>query len=116
LSAIRPASTAPDAQGSRLSVPAPTPHPTMAPPQAISRPASGSPHPNGVGLPNGSYVPPNQPPSYYVPPQATRVDTFRKVPLKSKYFISHSVETFLTASRRRGGTDTKDQVEHPSWS
>jgi hypothetical protein len=79
LSAIRPASTAPDAQG-RLSVPAQTPHPVMAPP----RPTSGSPHPNGpIGQQatpvNGHYQQP-----VYVPPSALRQDTFRKVPLKSK--------------------------------
>jgi len=83
LSAIRPASTAPDS--ARLSVPAQTPHPNMAPPQAMSRPASGSPHPNGVGLPNGNYAPTPQPPSYYAPPPVPRVDCFRKVPLKSEY-------------------------------
>jgi hypothetical protein len=84
LSAIRPASTAPDSQAARLSVPAHTPLPTMAPPQTVSRPASDSPHPNGVGLQNGNYVPPYQPPTYYAPPPVTRVDSFRKVPLKSK--------------------------------
>jgi hypothetical protein len=84
LSAIRPASIAPDSQASRLSVPAQMPLPTMAPPQAISRPASGSPHPNGLGLQNGNYVAPYQSPTYYAPPPVTRVDSFRKVPLKSK--------------------------------
>ncbi|KAF1832969.1 Bromodomain-containing protein [Decorospora gaudefroyi] len=83
LSAIRPASTAPDSHASRLSVPAQTPLSSMAPPQTMSRPASGSPHPNGVGMPNGNYVAPYQPPSYYAPPPVARVDSFRKVPLKS---------------------------------
>ncbi|KAF1942646.1 Bromodomain-containing protein [Clathrospora elynae] len=83
LSAIRPASIAPDSQGPRLSVPAQTPLLNMAPPQAVSRPTSGSPHPNGTGLQNGAYVPPFQPPSYYVPPSAPRVDSFRKSPLKN---------------------------------
>jgi hypothetical protein len=87
LSAIRPASTAPESQASRLNVPVQTPLPTMAPPQAISRPASGSPHPNGLGLQNGSYIAPYQPPTYYAPPPVTRVDSFRKVPLKSKSYI-----------------------------
>jgi hypothetical protein len=84
LSAIRPASTAPDGQASRLSVPAQTPHPNMAPPQSVSRHASGSPHPNGVGLQNGNHVPSFQAPTYYAPPPVARVDCFRKVPLKSK--------------------------------
>jgi hypothetical protein len=80
LSAIRPASTASDG---RLSNPAQTPQPLMAPPQSI-RPTSGSPYPNG---PIGQQIPPTngqyQTPSYYVPPSALRADTFRKVPLKS---------------------------------
>lgn len=81
LSATRPASTAPDSQTQRLSVPAQTPHPGMAPP----RPTSGSPYPNGhVGqqpaTTNGLY----QQPTYFVPPSALRLDTFRKVPLKSE--------------------------------
>jgi len=79
LSAIRPASIAPDGQN-RLSIPAQTPHPVMAPP----RPNSGSPYPNGpVGQQtasmNGHYQQP-----VYVPPSALRQDTVRKVPLKSK--------------------------------
>jgi hypothetical protein len=79
LSAIRPASIAPDNSTLRLSVPAQTPHAVMAPP----RPTSGSPYPNG---PVGQQPPTNghyQQPTYYVPPSALRVDTFRKVPLKS---------------------------------
>ncbi|CAN9189954.1 unnamed protein product [Alternaria alternata] len=83
LSAIRPASTAPDSQAARLSVPAQTPHPNMAPPQHMSRPASGSPHPNGVGLQNGNHVSAYQAPTYYAPPPVARVDSFRKVPLKN---------------------------------
>ncbi|KAI4617707.1 hypothetical protein J4E83_006039 [Alternaria metachromatica] len=83
LSAIRPASTAPDSQAARLSVPAQTPHPSMAPPQSVSRQASGSPHPNGIGLQNGNHVPSFQTPTYYAPPPIARVDSFRKVPLKS---------------------------------
>ncbi|KAI1567426.1 Transcription factor chromatin remodeling, contains bromodomain protein [Pyrenophora tritici-repentis] len=81
LSAVRPASTAPDGQASRLSVQAQTPLPHMAPPHAVSRTASGSPHPNGA-VQNGNYVPPHQP-TYYAPPPVARVDSFRKVPLKS---------------------------------
>lgn len=84
LSAVRPTSIAPD--GQRLSVPAQTPHPSMAPPSATPRPTSGSPYPNGaVGQPvtaNGQYHAPN----YYVPPSALRTDTLRKVPLNSKLF------------------------------
>lgn len=82
LSAIRPASTASDAQ--RLSVPAQTPLPVMAPPHAISRPASGSPHPNG-GIQQSGYAAPYHPPTYYAPPTAPRVDSFRKTPLKSMF-------------------------------
>jgi hypothetical protein len=79
LSAIRPSSTASDSQTQRLSVPAQTPNPSMAPP----RPTSGSPFPNGAvqaPMTNGH----SQPPTYYAPPSALRLDTFRKVPLKSK--------------------------------
>ncbi|KAH7563807.1 hypothetical protein BM1_00854 [Bipolaris maydis] len=79
LSAIRPASTAPDS--SRLSVPVQTPHPHMAPPH-MSRTASGSPHPNGLGLQNGHYAPPPQQQSYHAPP-VPRIDCFRKTPLKN---------------------------------
>jgi hypothetical protein len=96
LSAIRPASTAPEGQASRLSVPVQTPLPTMAPPQAISRPTSGSPHPNGLGLQNGNYVAPYQPPTYYAPPPVTRVDSFRKVPLKSKSCVQQLYSMILT--------------------
>ncbi|KAL7771152.1 hypothetical protein CFE70_001094 [Pyrenophora teres f. teres 0-1] len=81
LSAVRPASTAPDGQASRLSVQAQTPLPHMAPPHTVSRTTSGSPHPNGA-VQNGNYVPPHQP-TYYAPPPVARVDSFRKVPLKS---------------------------------
>jgi hypothetical protein len=91
LNAIRPASNTSDSQSQRLSVPAHTPHPTMAPPQALSRPASGSPHPNGFlgGPPSASYT--NQyhpPPNYYVPPVTTQFDYYRKTPLKSKLTTS----------------------------
>lgn len=84
LSAIRPASTVSDGQGPHLSVPAQTPHPAMAPP-AVTRIASGSPHPNGISQQNGTYPTPYQTSSFYVPPSVPRVDSFRKVPLKSKY-------------------------------
>ena len=83
LSGVRPASTAPDGQASRLSVPAQTPLPHMAPPHTVSRTNSGSPHPNGV-MQNGNYAAPQQP-SYYAPPPVPRIDSFRKVPLKSEY-------------------------------
>ncbi|CAO2656912.1 Nn.00g057150.m01.CDS01 [Neocucurbitaria sp. VM-36] len=84
LSAIRPASTRSDSQDQRLSVPAQTPLPVMAPPHTLARPASGSPHPNGIGQQPNAYSAPYQPPSYYAPPPAApRVDSFRKVPLKS---------------------------------
>jgi hypothetical protein len=86
LNAIKPASNAFDSQNQRGSVPAHTPHPAMAPPHSLSRPASGSPHPNGsVGQQAGTYT--NQyhpPPNYYVPPATPQFDYFRKVPLKSK--------------------------------
>ncbi|KAH9873789.1 hypothetical protein IAQ61_004416 [Plenodomus lingam] len=81
LSAIKPASTTSDGQGARLGVPSQTPHPAMAPP-ALNRVSSGSPHPNGMSQPNGVYGTP-QPPTYYAPPAVPRVDSFRKVPLKS---------------------------------
>lgn len=85
LGAIRPASTVPDTQNVQLSVPAQTPHPTMAPPQTISRPASGSPFPTGPMGQQSGYAPPYQQPNYYVPPPpAPRVDNFRKTPLKSE--------------------------------
>jgi hypothetical protein len=83
LSATRPTSTGPDSL-QRLSVPAQTPHPVMAPPQAMSRPASGSPHPNGVVGQPGPFTPQYQAPTYYVPTNIPRFDSFRKTPLKSK--------------------------------
>ncbi len=83
LSAIRPGSHAPESQ--RFSVPVQTPVPVMAPPQAISRPPSGSPHPNGLyGQQNGLPNPGLQQPTPYVPPSIPRTDVFRKTPLKSK--------------------------------
>ncbi|KAJ4383049.1 hypothetical protein N0V86_002277 [Didymella sp. IMI 355093] len=81
LSAIRPGSNAPESQ--RLSVSAQTPIPVIAPPQAMSRPASGSPHPNGLySQPNGLPTPAFQQPAPYVPPSIPRTDVFRKTPLK----------------------------------
>ncbi|KAF2682770.1 hypothetical protein K458DRAFT_341608 [Lentithecium fluviatile CBS 122367] len=85
LNAIRPASNASDNQSQRVSVPARTPQPVMAPPQPHSRPASGSPHPNGpasqqMGTHTTQHHPP---PNYYVPPHTPQFDHFRKVPLKS---------------------------------
>lgn len=82
LSAIRPVTTAPDSQAGRLGVPTQTQHPVMAPP-TLNRLASGSPHPNGFTQPNGVYATP-QVPTYYAPPAVPRVDSFRKVPLKSE--------------------------------
>ncbi|KAF1840562.1 Bromodomain-containing protein [Cucurbitaria berberidis CBS 394.84] len=83
LSAIRPASTRSDSHDQHPSVPAQTPLPVMAPPHTMTRPASGSPHPNGISQQTGAYNTPYQPPSYYVPPAAPRVDSFRKVPLEN---------------------------------
>ncbi|KAJ4372363.1 hypothetical protein N0V83_004137 [Neocucurbitaria cava] len=83
LSAIRPASTRSDSQDQRLSVPAQTPLPVMAPPHTIARPASGSPLPNGLSQQPSAYSAPYQQPNYYAPPAAPRVDNFRKVPLKN---------------------------------
>jgi len=83
LNAVRPASTASDSQSQQLSMPAQTPHPVMAPPQSTSRPASGSPHPNGpIGQQTGSYQY-HAPPNHYVPPVTPHFESFRKVPLKS---------------------------------
>ncbi|KZM18563.1 uncharacterized protein EKO05_0002340 [Ascochyta rabiei] len=82
LSAIRPGSNAPDSQ--RPSITAQTPLPVMAPPHSISRPTSGSPHPNGLySQQNGLSTPSFQPPTHYVPPSIPRTDVFRKMPLKS---------------------------------
>jgi len=81
LSAIRPATTAPDSQAARLGVPSQTQHPVMAPP-TLHRMASGSPHPNGFTQPNGVYATP-QAQTYYAAPAVPRVDSFRKVPLKN---------------------------------
>ncbi|KAL5121310.1 hypothetical protein ACEQ8H_000778 [Pleosporales sp. CAS-2024a] len=79
LGAVRPSSTVSENQAQRLSVPAQTSNPIMAPP----RPTSGSPYPNGsvpqAVMTNGH----SQQPAYYVPPSALRQDTTRKVPLKS---------------------------------
>ena len=93
LSAARPASTAPDGQASRLSVPAQTTLPHMAPPHTVSRTTSGSPHPNGAMQNN--YVPPHQP-TYYAPPPIARIDSFRKVPLKSEYMQLFLVLLLIT--------------------
>lgn len=94
LSAIRPASTRSDSQGFGLSAPVQTSLPIMAPPHTTSQPTSGSPHPNGV-TPQTGYNPPYQPPSYYVPPVVPRVDSFRKVPLKSELSLTHDVESVI---------------------
>jgi hypothetical protein len=86
LNAIRPASNTSDSQSQRISVPAHTPHPAMAPPLSLSRPASGSPHPNGsIGPQTGTYTSQHHPPpNYYVPPVTPQSDYLRKVPLKSE--------------------------------
>lgn len=74
LNAIRPASMTSDSQ--RLSNPAQTP---MPPPLSTSRPASGSPHPNGpLGHAPGSF-----PPHSYVPPVVPQFDNFRRKPLSN---------------------------------
>lgn len=92
LGAIRPGSNAPDSQ--RLSVTAQTPLPVMAPPQTISRPASGSPHPNGLySQQNGISTPGFQPPAQYAPPPIPRTDVFRKTPLKSKPSLKSPLTT-----------------------
>ncbi|KAF2013455.1 Bromodomain-containing protein [Aaosphaeria arxii CBS 175.79] len=90
LNAIRPASTASDNQSQRLSVPAPNPQVAGATPsQNASRPASGSPHPNGVanqpGQPGAVQPPQPQVPvaPYVPPPVAPNYDNFRRTPLKS---------------------------------
>ncbi|KAF2281207.1 Bromodomain-containing protein [Westerdykella ornata] len=82
LSSIRQASTVSD--GQRPSVPAQTPHPSMPPPQMVSRPASGSPHPNGlVGQQPGGYPGQYHPPTHYAPPVTAQPGAFRKTPLKN---------------------------------
>lgn len=93
LSAIRPGSNAPESQ--QLSLSAQTPVPVMAPPpQSLSRPQSGSPHPNGLfGHQNGVSHPGYQQPAPYVSPSIPRTDVFRKVPLQSMYFLLY-VEAF----------------------
>jgi hypothetical protein len=84
LNSIRPASTAPDVQSQRSSVPAGAPTASMLPPQSTSRPPSGSPHPNGA-VPHG---PPGSHPqsssNYHVPPVTPHYENFRQTPLKSK--------------------------------
>jgi hypothetical protein len=98
LNAVRPTSTGADGLNRQLSIPAQTPHPSMAPPHGMPRPASGSPHPNGlVGQP-GAYTPQYQPPNYYVPPTVPRFDSFRKTPLKSRYLLP--LTWMLTNSRQ----------------
>jgi len=87
LSSIRPASTTSDTNSQRVSISGGTTLSTsgMPPPQALSRPASGSPLPNGhVAQLPGAYSQ-NQPPNYYVPPVTPHFEMFRKVPLKSKH-------------------------------
>ncbi|KAF1360527.1 Bromodomain-containing protein [Lizonia empirigonia] len=81
LSAVRPGSNAPESQ--RSSVPALTPLPSMAPPQSMGRPTSGSPHPNGIySQQNGLPTPGFQAPTPYISPSIPRTDVFRKTPLK----------------------------------
>lgn len=88
-SAITSSSNAPDSQ--RLSVPAQTPMPAMAPPQGILRPESGSPHPNGLySQSNGLSTPVFQQPAPYIPPSIPRTNVFRKTPLKSKQIRIHA--------------------------
>ena len=104
LSAIRPSSNAPESQ--QLSVPSQTPAPVMAPPQSLSRPPSGSPHPNGLyNQPNGLSTPGFQQPAPYVPPSIPRTDVFRKTPLKSK---------ILSKSAAQLPTDTPQNSTKPS--
>lgn len=87
LSAIRPASGVSDGTQQRMGASTHAQHPFMGPPQAVS----GSPWPNGPfsgpAPVNGQY----QAPSYYVPPTALRVDTFRPTPLNSKHSRSSRV-------------------------
>jgi len=89
LNAIKPASNASDSQSQRVGVPAHIPHPAMAPPHTLSRPASGSPHPNGsIGPQTGTYTAQHHPPpNYYVPPVTPQFDHLRKVPLKSECIV-----------------------------
>ncbi|KAF2750793.1 Bromodomain-containing protein [Sporormia fimetaria CBS 119925] len=80
LSSVRPATMVSDG---RTSVSGQTPHP-MAPPQTVSRPASGSPHPNGVLAPQpAAYNPYHTPPNHYVPPTNPQAGVFRPSPLKN---------------------------------
>lgn len=110
LSAIRPGSNAPDSQ--RLSIPAQTPVPVMAPPQAISRPSSGSPHPNGLySQQNGPPIPGFQQPAPYIPPSIPRTDVFRKTPLKSElWYRPHNY--VLTHHRTQRGPYTQFDSEY----
>ncbi|KAF2650142.1 Bromodomain-containing protein [Lophiostoma macrostomum CBS 122681] len=83
LNSIRPASTTSDGQSQRLSMPAQTPHPVMPPPPTTSRPASGSPLPNGtISLQTGSY-PPHSTPNYHVPTSTPHYDHIRQIPLRN---------------------------------
>lgn len=84
LSTIRPGSNVPDSQSQRQNVPAQTPHAVLAPPQAVDRPASGSPLPNTPYGQQASHPNQYQPPTYHVPPVVPHFENFRKKPLKSK--------------------------------
>ncbi|KAF2202868.1 Bromodomain-containing protein [Delitschia confertaspora ATCC 74209] len=84
LSSIRPASTSSDAHIQRMSVAVGTPSAAMPPPPVISRPASGSPLPNGTTIPQAGIYHQHPPPNYYAPPPVTNhPDDYRKTPLKS---------------------------------
>lgn len=110
LSAVRPGSNAPESQ--RSSVPALTPLPPMAPPQSMGRPASGSPHPNGIySQQNGLPTPGFQAPAPYISPSIPRTDVFRKTPLKSKLPQS-PLRYRLTSSRTERSPHSQTDAQH----
>lgn len=110
LSAVRPGSNAPESQ--RSSVPALTPLPSMAPPQSMGRPASGSPHPNGIysqqnGLPTLASKP--RPPTSHHPSH---------VPMSSARCLSRvscpqsPLRYRLTSSRTERSPHSQTDAQH----
>jgi hypothetical protein len=96
LNSIRPATMIADSQRP-IGTPQ-VPQAVMLPPMGTSRPASGSPHPNGSIMQQTPYAPQYHQPAYIAPPPVTphHFEHIRKTPLKStfpSYTFSYSANT-----------------------